>query len=397
MKRILIVCSLLLCFVVKLKAQTMHSIIFANKEEPERELDRTAEYNNMSRFCSDIALSIGYRHDLRCHSGAEFTSVMAEKEIQNLSVGEKDIVLFYYDGHGCNWDDDEWPHMAFLDKQYGETMLFDNLTAACEKAKLVLLIAGCCNMDSEGQKSGGRNRQYGNMDASKLKMLFTGFDKRLFIKSSASRRGQYSYSITQGPNAGNVYAISIRNAIMECTSSQYDGNPTWDEVMDKAAEYAYKETIDCKAGPQQPQHKIEYLADLSTPSAKPTPKQAQTPAPTPTPVGGNMPEAKINKVRLLPMNLSTGGYLSAAVDLETHYMNEDGGKLVAFVFDKELKSLEFGTHYVHNRYTGKMILIDASKVLQAAENGEVQLQVGVYDYKQKKYIAYSDKINVNVR
>ena len=60
--------------------QTMHSILFTNMEEQGRERDRTAELKQMMEFCTSIADALDFSHDLRCHSGSEFTSTMLGKD-----------------------------------------------------------------------------------------------------------------------------------------------------------------------------------------------------------------------------------------------------------------------------------------------------------------------------
>lgn len=385
MNKIIIIGLFFLCSVTSICAQTMHTLIFANKEEKGRELDRTAEYNNMASFCREVATALGYKYNLRQHSGAEFTSAMAVQDINNLNVANGDIVIFYYDGHGCNWDDDEWPHMAFLDKQYWETTLYNQLKAKCKNAKLTICIAGCCNMDSEGAKV-GKNRRYSIMDKSKLKTLFTGFSGNLYIKCSASKRGQYSYSCTGGSNPGNVYAICLRNAIYDATSNASESSPTWEAVMADAAKAAYNSTTNSSAGPQQPQHLLEASA-VTTPTPAPTPSQQPT---------GDLGEASFKRVTANIMNLKDGTYIATMASFDTHHMNEQGGKIVAFVSNKEMKSIDFGSHYIHGSFSNKVILIKLNDVI-AVSGKQFQIRVGIYDYKQKKYIAYSKDLNLEVK
>ena len=111
MKKII---AIIMCFalIVPIEAQTMHTLVFINKSEKGRTYDRTAEFNQMTAFASEVCSAIGYRNNMRTHSDGEFTAKMALQEINNLNVQEGDIVFFYYSGHGVNWDDDQWPHMA---------------------------------------------------------------------------------------------------------------------------------------------------------------------------------------------------------------------------------------------------------------------------------------------
>ena len=135
-------------------AQTFHAMIFSNmKESSQRAADRTEEMNNMRSFCQNIATTLGYRQDIRCHSDNEFTSTQFLQDIESMSIGSEDIVMLFYNGHGCNWDDDDWPHMCFKDKQYWQTTAYEKLQEKCSNAKLLLCIACCCNMDSRGPVS----------------------------------------------------------------------------------------------------------------------------------------------------------------------------------------------------------------------------------------------------
>lgn len=65
MKKTVATIIALLIVTVTAYSQTMHSILFANMKEQGREADRTAEMENMTKFCYDIADALGYTHDLR--------------------------------------------------------------------------------------------------------------------------------------------------------------------------------------------------------------------------------------------------------------------------------------------------------------------------------------------
>lgn len=203
-------------------AQTFHSIIMVNKEESSaRQADRTAEFNNMSAFLTQVAQSLGYKNHMLKYSGQSFKATVALLAIESLIIKENDIVVFYYSGHGANWDDDEWPHMAFLDRPYGESALFNKLKEKCYNAKMILCISACCNMDSEGNIR--EKKTYAGFDSEKLKKLFTDFEGHHAFKISSSIRGEYSLSAL-GPNGGPIFSISLREAIRKSTTGEIKTN-----------------------------------------------------------------------------------------------------------------------------------------------------------------------------
>ena len=58
MKKILFIALLSISIAVA-QSQTFHTIIMVNKEEPNRQVDRTADFNNMSTFFTKIAQTLG--------------------------------------------------------------------------------------------------------------------------------------------------------------------------------------------------------------------------------------------------------------------------------------------------------------------------------------------------
>ena len=244
MKRLIII-ALLSIGITVAYSQTFHTIIMVNKEEPNRQADRTADYNNMSSFFTKIAQSLGYKNNMLRYSGQTFRATNALQAIESLNVGLNDIVVFYYSGHGANWDDDEWPHMAFLDRQYGETTIYNKLREKFGNAKLILCISDCCNMDSEGVRR--EKRKYSGFDPALTKKLFTDFEGHRSYEISASIRGQYSYSNRQ---YGALFGIALREAVSSALTGKTQAN--WVYVLEKAKSL----TLELTNQEQMPQFKM---------------------------------------------------------------------------------------------------------------------------------------------
>lgn len=378
-------------------AQTMHSILFTNMEEQGREIDRTAELRQMTEFCSSIAEALGFSHDLRCHSGSEFTSTMLEQDIETLDVQEEDVVLFYYAGHGCNWDDDDWPHMALLDKQYWESTAFSKLKNVSSKAKLLLCISSCCNMDSEGRRN--EKQQYSTLDKEKAKKLFLGFDGKKSIIASSSIRGQYTYSWSSGSMLGSIYTISFRKTICDVLSGTTNTELTWNAIF----EATKKQTLAYTNGKQLPQYKIENnkprgitITQISIPKAQAT-------------------DASIEKIWIEHNKMYNDvKCMEIHAKLTTHYMDDEGGRLVA-LFDSPkgtaLKDTnnnyrtvngqvavgtDFGSHYEHAKYPDIMMVIPNSEIHTVKGQSDYFIKLGIYDYHKKRYILFSDYVKFSI-
>ena len=245
MKRLITIVLLLIGITIAY-GQTFHTIIMVNKEEPNRQVDRTADFNNMSTFFTKIAQSLGYKNNMLRYSGQNFRATNALESIESLNVGFNDIVVFYYSGHGANWDDDEWPHMAFLDRQYGETTIYNKLREKCGNAKMILCISDCCNMDSEGARR--EKRTYSGFDPALTKKLFTDFEGHRSFEISASIRGQYSYSNRQ---TGALFGIALREAVTSALTGKIQ--PNWIYVLEKAKSL----TLEISNQEQLPQFKMD--------------------------------------------------------------------------------------------------------------------------------------------
>lgn len=376
-------------------AQTMHSILFVNMEEQGRENDRTAELKQMTDFCTSIADALDFSHDLRFHSGSEFTSTMLEQEIASLSVQEGDVVIFYYAGHGCNWDDDDWPHMAFLDRQYWETTAFSKLKDVSRKAKLLLCISSCCNLDSEGRLH--EKQQYSVFDKEKTKKLFLGFEGQKAIVASSSIRGQYTYSWSSGSMLGSIYTISLRKTISEAVDGTTDTNLTWDAIF----ETTKHQTLAYTNGKQLPQYKIENNKPRNITITSISHPKVQTAS------------ASIERI-WVEHNKYYNDIMCMEIHakLMTHFMDNEGGRLVALFYSLEGIALsdfnnnyrtidgqvsvgtDFGSHYEHAKYSDIVMIIPYSEIHRIKGEKDFFIRLGVYDYHLKKYIQFSNYVKI---
>lgn len=259
MKKILSIAVLFVALTTQLGAQTLHSIIFANKEEQGRTADRTEEFNNMRAFCKELANALGYSHDLRTHSGSEFTTAQMISDIDGLTVNEDDIIILYYCGHGANLSGGYWPHMALSDRAYNSNTAYERLKSKCVNAKLVLCIAACCNKEVENRSSYSTSASSGTtMNRSRVKQLFTGFDGKMNIMMSSSVKGQYSYSLSGGMRLGPIFTMSLRDVIYESVENGSPRPLDWNSLLSTVKERTDSWARSVVGKSQLPQYQIEY-------------------------------------------------------------------------------------------------------------------------------------------
>lgn len=396
-----IVISLIITIVLTMSAsaQTFHAMIFSNmKESSQRAADRTEEMNNMRSFCQNIATTLGYRQDIRCHSDNEFTSTQFLQDIESMSVGAEDVVMLFYNGHGCNWDDDDWPHMCFKDKQYWQTTAYEKLQEKCNNAKLLLCIACCCNMDSRGRSGYSVEYDY-SFEPNKTRALFAGFSGKRKVVTSSSVRGQYSYSWTSGSRLGSIYGISLREAINEVLRPSSTIAPTWDNVLT----LAQMKTLAYTDQKQRPQYKIQDSTTKLSARAQKILNEMRGISSSSEPVKARVISTTLTK------NVTVGDIpsLVIGVDFNIDNLSSDGGRIVAFLESPKgigVKDIngryctsdgkvsvgkDFGTRQTSASFKDFKLIIPMEELHITDSSKDYYIRVGVYDYKTKKYIAWS--------
>ena len=399
-----IVISLIITIVLTMSAsaQTFHAMIFSNmKESSQRAADRTEEMNNMRSFCQNIATTLGYRQDIRCHSDNEFTSTQFLQDIESMSVGPEDVVMLFYNGHGCNWDDDDWPHMCFKDKQYWQTTAYEKLQEKCNNAKLLLCIACCCNMDSRGRSGYSVEYDY-NFEPNKTRALFAGFSGKRKVVTSSSVRGQYSYSWTSGSRLGSIYGISLREAINEVLRPSSTIAPTWDNVLT----LAQRKTLSYTDQKQRPQYKIQDSTTKLSARAQKILNEMRGISSSSEPVKARV--MLTNKKK----NVTVGDIPSLVIDVDFNIDNlsGDGGRIVAFLESPKgvgVKDIngryctsdgkvsvgkDFGTRQTSASFKDFKLIIPMEELHITDSSKDYYIRIGVYDYKTRKYLTFGNYV-----
>ena len=402
--KIVISFIIIIALTMSASAQTFHAMIFSNmKESSQRAADRTEEMNNMRSFCQNIATTLGYKQDIRCHSDNEFTSAQFLQDIESMSLGSEDIVMLFYNGHGCNWDDDDWPHMCFKDKQYWQTSAYEKLQEKCSNAKLLLCIACCCNMNSKGRPGYGMEYDY-SFDPNKARALFAGFSGKRKVITSSSVRGQYSYSWTSGSRLGSIYGISLREAINEVLRPSSTIAPSWDNVL----ALAQRKTLSYTDQKQRPQYKIQDSTTKLSARAQKILNEMRGISSSSEPVKARVISTTLTK------NVPVGDIpsLVIGVDFNIDNLSGDGGRIVAFLESpkgvgvkdtngrfctsdgKVSVGKDFGTRQVSASFKDFQLIIPMEELHIIDSSKEYYIRVGIYDYKSNKYLVFGNYVTL---
>lgn len=190
-------------------AQTMHVVMVINTNEAGRSVDRTADYENMKRFWVDAARQAEVKLSMTHLGTNEFYSSNVLKTCNSLQVSSKDIVIFYYSGHGANDRSSTWPILDFKDKTLRMSDVVKTLRA--KNPKFLMVMSDCCNSYMNCNRI--PPVQSNPASSALYKDLFLNFKGRKQILVSASMPGEHSYSdMTHGSIWGLCFRESFRRA-----------------------------------------------------------------------------------------------------------------------------------------------------------------------------------------
>ncbi len=244
---------------VVLQKAKMHLVIVANTEDADIgvtcELDKKNTLKLFKELCSAEMLNIGL--ETVVIDGDNFSKQKVDAALTTLSPGPQDIVVFYYSGHGFNWNKEtrQFPYLDLRDKMSQQltaayTMNVEDIYNLLLKkgARMNLVLSDCCNADPSQNTvlvSGGASQRTTSLGGvpQKCKDLFMN-EKPMSLLMTAASRGELSAGTREN---GGIFTYMFRETLGKFMGP-YETATSWAAIVDNATKRTVKKAdgTDCR-------------------------------------------------------------------------------------------------------------------------------------------------------
>lgn len=244
-----------LCVATSLQAQIIHKIMFGHTTDERIGPTVEVDMDRASNEIDAIGSYLNYEVKNYVYVADECSKENLERVLSSLSVSNKDIVVFYYSGHGGHANggfEDKWPQMCLNKPQLQEKYVplrkvIETLRG--KHAHFTLILSDCCNsIDESGTvtvKSMLKDATGATVIEERTKQnyitLFTKYSGVLPITSS--KLGQ-----TSGCNEkyGGFFSYCFFSSLYESVKGA--SASTWDAIVKDAT----SSTLACTGNKQEP-------------------------------------------------------------------------------------------------------------------------------------------------
>jgi len=267
------------------QAQKFHEIIFCNTIDNKIGSTCAIDERRMLSEIGSIAESIGYEPVEYVYSGTQCSKENLMSVLNSLNCSNKDVVLFYYSGHGIHANggmEDKFPQMC-LKYSYSEQAKFVPVKLANEMIsrkgpRLSILLSDCCNnVDEYGDVSVKHLSQ--SRGVTVLKRSTVDNYRKLFAETRGNviatgcKLGQTSGC---NNNVGGFFTYLFCDIL--ATQCEGSGHPTWENLLSEVKSTVARETRN-EQEPYYVNNTSSGGGGTGNTNVTPTP-----PAPTPQPV-----------------------------------------------------------------------------------------------------------------
>ncbi|MBK9380480.1 MAG: caspase family protein [Chitinophagaceae bacterium] len=225
------------------KKTRMHLLIVANTEDEKIGSTCLKDKDRMEKTFTDLAEYLGIQLSTKIVYGKEYSKANVEAAITSIKPNPKDIVVFYYTGHGFSKTDNyQFPHLELRSKAYqsleGNSLnmeeIFNNIKR--KGALLNLVISDCCNTEVgaintiSGEHAVTKSSSLG-WSLETCKALFLP-PKPVSILMTAAAKGEMSAG---NNDYGGFFTYHLRASLENYLSPFYQQSDiTWAKIIEEA-------------------------------------------------------------------------------------------------------------------------------------------------------------------
>ncbi len=257
------------------KNRTMYLIVVANTLDSSIGNSCKLDTARIVRVFSQISAYIGSKLRIQTYCGQAFGKQQIVSAIKVLKPSEKDIVVFYYTGHGFRrtTDSSRFPNMDLRfkhEQDYNKESLniqyvYDQLRK--KKANLTLVLGDCCNSHIDAPRVNAslppkKKLIVSDWNSKNIRELFL-VNRRTSILATAADRTQMA---TSNNALGGFFSYYFKVSLdVNCKENQVA--PNWRKILDEASKqtyikalntYCFKPFIPSNICNQYPCYKIDY-------------------------------------------------------------------------------------------------------------------------------------------
>lgn len=223
------------------KKTKMYLLIAANTLDADIGSTCEEDRKQTEKVFGDLAEFLGIQLVKKSIYGQEYNKKNIETAIQSLNPSPKDIVVFYYTGHGFSQNDNyQFPHIALTAKSFesarANSLNMEEVYARIKSkgARFNLVLSDCCNNSIEGASAiipvNMARTRASNLpwDPDNCKALFMNPKPTSILMTAASRD-----ELSCGISSGGLFTTALRSSLIDFFS-KFRNNVTWAELLTEA-------------------------------------------------------------------------------------------------------------------------------------------------------------------
>ena len=136
-------------FICPTQGQNLHTIVFADTQDPKIGTSVLQDYYNISVEVNTIAAATGMQLKSYFYKGEQCSTKNLRDVLERLRTNKDDVILFYYTGHGTRSANDasEFPQMCMGSHYDVDFYPLEKVLKKLNEqpARLKIILGDCCN------------------------------------------------------------------------------------------------------------------------------------------------------------------------------------------------------------------------------------------------------------